>query len=106
MSDTPLPTGDDDQEVLRAIERALASATPEQQDREDAAYSASLVGHVQVDGRGVRTPALTVRVMESRVVVQVDDEENPEYWHHITLSAEILVAWVREMGYTVVDDGQ
>lgn len=50
----------------------------------------SVLAGLDVDGRGLLAPLVKLAILESRVVLDIDDEERPEFWLRVIISDELL----------------
>ncbi len=72
--------------------------------RNDDVYPA---GSVQIDGRYFKSPRYQTRVMDSRVWVRIDDNEDSTQWMEVVIGEETLLEWLRLMRLAddAADDG-
>lgn len=62
-----------------------------------------LIG-LDVCGRGLPAPIVQLRILGSRVILRIEDEQNPEAWVEVVISEELLARVVEEQEAVALEE--
>ena len=77
----------------RIIEKLTAAVAAEQGAPVEVTVDMNAVAQlVQVTGRVLRAPLVSWQMHQAGVILRIDDQENPEEWHDVSIPARALAA--------------